>query len=99
MVKAKRVKQTTSSPDESDIVIYKNGNSEGVVLSRDCEAATTLPAEKTSGDGHSKARPQWGSKYEFILSHIGCCIGLGNVWRFPYVVYKNGGGKFIDVES
>ena len=40
-----------------------------------------------------KPRGQWGSKYEFILSHIGFCIGLGNVWRFPYVCYKNGGGK------
>ena len=40
-----------------------------------------------------QSRAQWGSKYEFILSHIGFCIGLGNVWRFPYVCYKNGGGK------
>ncbi len=38
-------------------------------------------------------REQWGSKIEFILAVAGHIIGLGNVWRFPYLCYKNGGGK------
>ncbi|GAU93469.1 hypothetical protein RvY_05404 [Ramazzottius varieornatus] len=98
MAKTKRGNHAANSRDEVDLLIYKNGNGEGIVAARDYEAGTTLPVEKTTTDqtdGHSKARPQWGSKYEFILSHIGCCIGLGNVWRFPYVVYKNGGGAFF----
>ncbi|KAH9369931.1 hypothetical protein HPB48_001808 [Haemaphysalis longicornis] len=37
-------------------------------------------------------REQWKSKYSFLLSLIGMSIGMGNVWRFPYVVYDNGGG-------
>jgi NSS family neurotransmitter:Na+ symporter len=42
-----------------------------------------------------KKREQWGTRTGFILAAIGSAIGLGNIWRFPYVAYENGGGAFF----
>ena len=39
-----------------------------------------------------KEREQFKSRIGFILLSAGCAIGIGNVWRFPYVVGENGGG-------
>ena len=41
------------------------------------------------------SRGQWGNKIEFFLAVVGFSIGVGNVFRFPYVCYKNGGGAFL----
>ena len=40
-------------------------------------------------------RQNWSSPLEYYLSCIALAIGLGNVWRFPFVAYNNGGGAFL----
>jgi len=47
------------------------------------------PARRSSLHGH------WSSRMAFILAVTGSAVGLGNIWRFPYVVGENGGGAFV----
>ena len=52
----------------------------------------SLPETTTQGP-----RESWGSRFGFIMATAGFAVGLGNIWRFPYVTGSNGGAAFLMV--
>ncbi|MGY1915637.1 sodium-dependent transporter [Blastococcus sp. SYSU DS0973] len=56
----------------------------------------STPADHSTTLSHEEGRRgAFSSRRVFILAAIGSAVGLGNIWRFPYVAYENGGGAFV----
>lgn len=51
--------------------------------------------EENQEDSSEVTRAGWNSKLEYFLAQVGFSVGLGNVWRFPYLCHQNGGGKIL----
>jgi hypothetical protein len=57
-----------------------------------CQECVGGSAEEENTDPE---RQQWSNGLEFLMSCIAMSVGLGNIWRFPYTAFKNGGGAFL----
>uniref|UniRef100_A0A8C2D0K0 Transporter n=1 Tax=Cyprinus carpio TaxID=7962 RepID=A0A8C2D0K0_CYPCA len=75
-----------------------SSHTDGSVLaeSRSDVALVSADEEGSAGaHGQEDDRPAWDSKLQYVLAQVGFSVGLGNVWRFPYLCHQNGGGAFM----
>ncbi|XP_053740617.1 sodium-dependent neutral amino acid transporter B(0)AT2 [Synchiropus splendidus] len=82
------VKDLLSNEDASDDPFKKSSL---IVNNHDVEG----DVEGGGSDSEEEERPAWNSKLQYILAQVGFSVGLGNVWRFPYLCQKNGGGAYL----
>lgn len=87
------MKSYSLSKGEGDSNGSHSLNSTAVYRRAEDQVDLVSHGRESEGEKDKKTRAQWDNKIQFLLTLIGYAVGLGNVWRFSYLVNRNGGGE------
>ena len=85
--------QYTEEPKKEGFEIEMPPDSKNAAKASDRDMTTADPAKEPDEEGQEEET--FSRSIEYWLSCIGYAVGFGNIWRFPYLVFKNGGAVFL----
>lgn len=79
--------------DRSEVILALSSAENDVDEQSELKAEQNSERDTVSSEIEIVQRHTWGNKAEYILATLGYAVDFGNLWRFPYLCQKNGGGK------
>lgn len=75
--------------------LYRNKFHHSSTINQEDRQENNLPVDAVDETNIPSEEHTWSSELDLVINCIGLSVGLGNLWRFPYIAFKNGGGKIL----